>query len=267
MTKFVLFTTQRSGSTWVLDTLNQSYNVYGYGEQLLREKRIWDVGPDDYPRYFEIDHSTLPGLSSRPVSLFAYLNGLYQRNGIVGFKLMYSTLRQYPEVWPYLHLYGIKVIHLVRENYLDILISKKLVLAKGQAHLLAEDILPERPATIFLEPTTLLADLHWLQQKTNAMHRLLRFSLLSYYTVTYETLAQNPLNFGTIKDFLGIARDGDVDGDGDLDAGRTQSSLRKIRQTTYAETIENFAEVYPLLANSEFAHLLEGGDIGSETDG
>ncbi len=273
MTKFVLFSTQRSGSTWVIDRLNRYHGVQAYGEQLLREKRLWDVGPDDYPRYFEIDRTTLPGLSPRPFSLFAYLDGLYQKEGqqrerIVGFKLMYSALRQYPEVWLYLHLRRVRLIHLVRENYLDVLISKRLVVAKGQAHLLAgitENKEAERESvTISLDPTTLLADLRWLKQKTDTMRRLLRFSALRYHIVTYEALLQNPASFDTIQSFLGIEHDpsGNV-----ADSAHMQSSLRKIRCGGYAETIENFAEIEPLLTNSPFAHLLEERPRGGSTDG
>lgn len=113
---FVLFTTQRSGSTWVIDTLNFVDTVSAYGELLLRQPRVWDVGPDDYPRlidYPDKNHVSQRLPSVRPLKTFAYLDGLYKGKGerqehdsignaqitqSVGFKLMYSALRQYPEV-------------------------------------------------------------------------------------------------------------------------------------------------------------------------
>jgi hypothetical protein len=118
---FVVLTTQRSGSVWLMSTLNSLKDVTAHGELLLPRSRSRDLRWDsDFarPRYIE------SGLRSpRPFSLFSYLNGLYRTPGTVGFKLMYSQLRRYPETLAYLIARRIRVVHLVRENHLDVLIS------------------------------------------------------------------------------------------------------------------------------------------------
>ena len=52
-TRFVILTTQRSGSTWLVDVLNNLSNVATYGELFLPETRLWDAGALDYPRFRE----------------------------------------------------------------------------------------------------------------------------------------------------------------------------------------------------------------------
>ena len=97
--KFVILSTQRSGSTWVADILNGMDEVKVYGELLLPQIRTWDIGEVDFPRYVEYEKRNI-----RPFSAFKYLNELYAQSSNVGFKLMYSQLQQLPESFVYLLL-------------------------------------------------------------------------------------------------------------------------------------------------------------------
>ncbi|MBV7331936.1 hypothetical protein KFU94_27640 [Chloroflexi bacterium TSY] len=279
-TSFVLFTTQRSGSTWVIDTLNRVGTIAAYGELLLRQSRVWDAGSDDYPRLIDYPcgRDALRRLPSiRPLKTFAYLDGLYGKKDVqkkgtlqehdssrnvpitraVGFKLMYSALRQYPEVWLYLHWRKVRVIHLIRQNVLDILLSKRLVEASGLAHLQAhadsdransQGNEPKIPITVYLDPATIINELKWLRNKNRWMMHLLRYSGLPFLEVTYEALTSTPDRFTSILSFLGA----------DIDYHKPTSTLQKIRKAPYAETIRNYKEIHQIVLDSEFASLLQG---------
>ncbi len=138
-TKFVVLTSQRSGSAWLISILRKLENTSAYGELFLGRKRVpgkmeWD-SDFAYPRFIETEAS---GLAIRPLSVFSYLDELYRQPGAVGFKLMYSQLRQYPEILAYLVRHHISVVHLVRQNHLDVVISGAVAARTGQTHLLID---------------------------------------------------------------------------------------------------------------------------------
>lgn len=243
--KFVLLSTQRSGSTWVIDTLNRLPDASVYGELLLPEKRTWDAGALDFPRFIEADElrATVP---VRPFTLWAYLHALYRKPGTVGFKLMYSAVRQYPEVLYYLVRHRIKVVHLVRKNFLNMLISSDLKAMTGQAHLQSPRGADEHPQ-VYLAPETLLPRLRRLQKKAMFMRRALRVSGLPFLEITYEDLREDNTRFEEIYDFLKVVPS----------EQSPKSSLRKIRTAGHRDTIQNYNEVCRLLSASEFEHLLE----------
>lgn len=245
--KFVLLSTQRSGSTWVIDKLNRLPNANVYGELLLRTERTWDAGSLDFPRFIEAENTeaTVP---VRPFTMWAYLEELYNKPGLTGFKLMYSAIRQYPEVLYYLVRHRIKVVHLVRENYLNMLISSDIRMKTGQPHLQKSggSQAPDHPQ-IVLPLDTLLDRLRHLQRKSTLVRSALQVSGLSCMEITYETLRDDNERFEEIYDFLNV----------DSGDERPKSSLRKIRTGGHRETIINYDEVRDLLSASEFKNLLE----------
>ena len=129
-THFVVFTTQRSGSTWLMSVLNAIDGVSAQGELFLPRSRSperrWD-SDFSIPRYVESKETYG---SVRPFSVFRFLSALYGGEGAIGFKLMYSQLRRYPEILAYLVRERIRVVHLVRRNHLDVLISSSAAVAR-----------------------------------------------------------------------------------------------------------------------------------------
>ena len=71
---FIVLTTNRSGSVWVMSTLNSLPNVTAQGELFLPRNRAserrWD---SDFaiPRFIEAKPN---GLAFRPFTVFSYLN-------------------------------------------------------------------------------------------------------------------------------------------------------------------------------------------------
>src|SRR5579864_4186919 len=104
---FVLLSTQRSGTSWVMDRLTKHPHVGGYGELLLagvKGRPNWPPGSNDRPFLAGYVHERRGGGGERGWGhryLFAYLDHLYEPRRelqAVGFKLMYSHVVRYPEV-------------------------------------------------------------------------------------------------------------------------------------------------------------------------
>lgn len=243
-TRFVIVSTQRSGSTWLVDVLNRIDNTVVYGELFLRQKRVWDAGALDYPRYVDLDRSQHSWV--RPFSVFAYLDGLYDRPGAVGFKLMYSHLRHYPEVIAYLWRHRVNVVHLVRRNYFNIIISREMVQARGQAHLVGDRTQMETPQLHF-EPSRLIREMQWMERRLNIMRGLLKSLRLPTYEVAYEDLVADTAYFEKIRRLLGL----------DTNSTVPQSALHKITDRCHADLISNYQEVKQALAPTVFATLID----------
>jgi LPS sulfotransferase NodH len=245
-TKFVVLTSNRSGSEWVISTLSSLPNVCAQGELFLPRKRKTERKWDSdfaHPRYVE---TRTKGLPFRPFSVFSYLDNLYAQPGKVGFKLMYAQLGSYPEILPYLLRHRVHVIHLVRRNHLDVLLSYAVKARLGKAHLVSGQSAPDK-LQVELETKTLVNKLERLEKFHNWARRLLRWTGLPALEIVYEDLLRDQSNFQRIWDFLSIPPD----------QRSPQSTLVKIRKGGHREVIINYDEVKQSLVNTRFAGLLE----------
>jgi LPS sulfotransferase NodH len=244
---FVVLTTQRSGSTWLIGLLNQLKNTTACDELFLNRsrkigKKYWD-SDFAYPRFIEVQQKGW--LKLRPWSVFAYLEELYSQPGAVGFKLMYSHLKAHPEILAYLMYKNISVIHLIRQNYLDILISHQVKDVTGRAHVLSGEEKPEK-VLVDLETQTLIPHLQQLQKKNEFIRKILRQLNLHHIEVIYEDLVREPDRFTKIWKFL------------DLESPEAlpPAKLVKIRRDGHSEVIRNYNEVKAVLMDSAFANLI-----------
>jgi len=244
--KFVVLTTNRSGSTWLMSTLNSLPDVTAQGELFLPRARVsekrWD---SDFacPRFIE---TKFEGLTFRPFSVFSYLNAFYKTPGAVGFKLMYAQLGQYPEILIYLMRRRIRVVHLVRRNHLDVMLSYAVKARLGRAHLLSGESAPDHIG-VELDTENLIRQLEWLQKKQSMARKLLNWCGLPHLEVAYEDLLRDQAQFGLIWDFLSIKPGEET----------RKSTLVKIRQGGQRDVISNYDAVKEVLVNSKFAGLLE----------
>ena len=148
-----------------------------------------------------------------------------------------------------------RIVHLVRRNHLDVVLSTELAKTQGLWHSVKErqeDRRQEdgrqkkRITQVALNPGRLISQLQWLEQKNRAMQKFVCCSGLPCVEIAYEDLLHTPAVFSKLWSFLGI----------DTPAGIPQSTLAKIRQSSYADTIKNYVEVEKALVASEFAELL-----------
>ncbi|HET6597169.1 MAG TPA: sulfotransferase domain-containing protein [Anaerolineales bacterium] len=243
-TRFVILTSQRSGSTWLVSLLNQLNATTTYGELFLPRKHVenWDAD-FAYPR-FEEARGQIAGM--RPLKVFRYLDSIYQKRGAVGFKLMYAHLYRYPEILIYFWTHQVQVIHLVRKNALDFVISQALKRKIQKAHQLAGTP-PLEDVQIELDPKTLIRRLQIRQRKIKRGQTILRFSGLRSIEIGYEDLQKDPSVFQSLCRFLSI----------DTDSVIPQSRFQKIRSKSQEQIIKNYAEVKRVLEGTHFVSYLE----------
>lgn len=244
--KFVVLTSNRSGSEWVISTLNSLQHVSAHGELFLPRARVSEKKWDSDFAYTRFVETKSEGLAFRPFSVFSYLNALYSLPGKVGFKLMYKQLGLYPEILIYLLRHRIRVVHLVRRNHLDVLLSFAVKTKIGRAHLLVGQSAPDEIG-VELNTKNLIRQLERLQKKQNIARKLLIWSRLPHLEVAYEDLLRDQAQFRLIWDFLSIKPQEHM----------PQSTLVKIRRKGHRDVISNYGEVKAVMTNSKFAELLE----------
>jgi LPS sulfotransferase NodH len=245
-TKFVVLTDNRSGSVWVMSTLNGLEGVTGQGELFLPRPRVverrWD---SDFarPRFIETEPV---GRTLRPFSVFSYLDALYHVPGSVGFKLMYAQLASYPEILAYLIRNRIRVVHLVRRNHLDVVLSYAVKARIGQAHLLPGQAAPD-DLQVELDAKDLVRRMDRLRRKQQMARTLLQWCRLPHMEVAYEDLLGNPDHFRLIWTFLSINSGTEL----------PEPRLVKIRKGGQRDVIHNYDEVKEVVSASRFAGMLE----------
>lgn len=243
-TPFVVITMQRTGSGWVMDRINNVPSAQGHMELFHHHprQRPPQAGCNDYLRFVEM-RDQLP--KERVRAVFAYLDGLYQRPGAVGFKLMYSQLSQHPEILYYLARRRVRIIHLVRHNLLDILVSEELARVTGTAHVAAGEKMAR--VQVALEPMGIVARLRRLSGKRRIIRGLLALIPNRVEEVAYEALCNDPGEFGRLCDFLGIPAELE-------DVANTK--LVKRQRASHDEVLLNYPQVEDALRRGGYQGLL-----------
>jgi hypothetical protein len=229
-----------------MSVLNALDGVTAQGELFLPRPRVPDRRWDSdfsIPRY--VESKEIHG-SVRPFSVYRYLSALYGGDGAVGFKLMYSQLRRYPEILPYLVRNRIRAVHLVRRNHLDVLISFAIKNEIGRAHVLSPS---DRPAdvTVELDTASLVRDLRKLELKHSVGRKVLRVARLEHMEIAYEELVADPTRFDRIRRFLALPGDQEL----------PQSNILKTRTGRQRDVVANYDDVRATLQGTRFAALLE----------
>ncbi len=249
VTKFILLSAGRSGSTWVIDMLNSHPQIKTYEELFLhafKEKLEWAGERDVLPwnaHWKNHNH----GIQSmfKPYYRLKYLNHVYSQEEsntkTMGFKLMYHQIKRNWDILPYLLWHKVHVIHLIRDNFLDVLLSEEGSRLRGIAHATNQ----VSPVQIKLDPSNLLKQLAWKNKKVQWAKHIFSHLGLPYLEISYETLVKSPRNFDMVINFLG-----------DLDLYRLKSSLKKLNPTSHKDLIENYSDVFDALNKTEYQTLL-----------
>lgn len=251
MTRFVLLSTQRSGSTWVVDMLNSHPGVVAYTELFIHgasTRTKWAGEKDiEFWQVLVKKEGSPKGRLGRTRLLWDYLGQVYRdRPGVdaVGFKLMYSQLQVSKPLVPALVLRRPRVVHLVRRNGLDIVLSKETGAARGALHARSG----EQVAAISVRLPTddLLERLEAHDRAVEKARRRFQRLRLPYLEIAYEDLVREQAQgFERIFDFLGVPGTGEL-----------SSSLQKLNPTSHEQVIENYDEVRELLTGTRFEQQL-----------
>jgi LPS sulfotransferase NodH len=240
---FVIFSQARSGSTWLVNALNNIDGVTSYGELFLNDYTIYEDGQTKMPR-FMLWKQARQGF--RPFSTYQYLDDVYSGNQSNGFKLMYPQLFKFPELAPALVFRKVRVIHLIRKNTLSAVLSNMVAFQRGRYHYTKNEKIPDEEL-IVVDPNLLISTIRLNNRATLGARSLLKIFRLRHIEIYYEDLSANKDNFKPIWDFLGE----------DIKKSPPSWKLRKIRKKSPVETIENYKEVQAALENAGYANYLE----------
>ena len=243
--KFVILSPARSGSGWLMDMLNNVDGCECHGELLLPQPVLSTpvAGCYAYKRYIEIRKDYCWGI--RPFSIFSYLNGLYQRHGSVGYKLMYSQLKLYPETALYMIAKRIRMINLVRENLLDIVISDNLTKKIGRAHDSSHGQ-KTLQTEVFLDPQETLNQLRRLERTQKFIDNFFYWMPCPKIRVSYEQLNQDPASFGQVTKFLCL---------GNMQELPTSNFVKR-QKKRHCDSILNFNEIEKVLKAQGYGHFI-----------
>jgi LPS sulfotransferase NodH len=206
---FVVLTTQRSGSSWLVDLLNDHPAVTAYAEMFrVTDTTVSDYGATEVPRFEAMvsraNFSTSKVLAGRR---HAYLRGLEQAHpGVqaVGFKLMYDQTRDHPGLLSLLVLHRARFIHLVRRDLLGGILSFDRAEQRGRWHYHEGDAIPS--ARVRADTSDLLRRLDEREGEIQRFRRRLRRLPSRVLEVAYEDLSERHDDvLQRLLQFLGVA--------------------------------------------------------------
>lgn len=186
MKNIVVITTQRTGSTWLMQLLDNIVHCKAYGE-IFRPitssvfKGDEKLKPFAFYKEFKVNND----------GIHEYLKALKKAsNGNYAFKIMYNQIYNYPE-----SLFGISkkndlIVHLIRSNYSDIVISSEIAKKTGVFH--AEEVIDSGQLTI--GPKAFLKRVRRISLQVNFMRKLLWLHPAKVLEITYEDLREDTEN-------------------------------------------------------------------------
>lgn len=257
-TKFVLVGTQRSGTTFARTALGSHADILSLGEVFNLNKgsrgRVKpatgkNLGPGfsswrkySYKTYMEstmfrrLGHWLFRGTMTR-----RFLDELFAAPGYqaIGFKLMASQVRNFPSVLPYIKEHGVRVIHLLRENPFDILLSRLSMQVRGYAHSTSQS---GNPVTLSVPTGNLVEELREIEKEGLQWKHMFE-GRVPYVLVTYDNFVQNKKDVSLeLLTFLGV------------DPGvELKSDLVKLNTRPVSDMVVNYAEVKACLQSTEFS--------------
>jgi LPS sulfotransferase NodH len=257
---FIVLATQRTGSSWVQEMLNSHPAMRVYTELFVAEASgypMWEPSDIEFVNSYLEARVGFPRFVARPYWGIRYLHSIFDQQGVraVGLKYMYNQIKRSPEVMPYVAARRAKVVHLIRANMLDTVISAELARTTGLYHLAGDDRPPvpwwpservERKVRLGLPE--LLNDLRRLSRERERIRTWLRLTRTPTLEVEYETLAHDTEAFGHVLEFLGFPGS---------DAALLRSGLQKVRTNAQADVLENLAEVREALVATPYEVFLK----------
>lgn len=238
--RFVVLSTQRSGSNWLEDRLNAHSQVTVHRSEPFRKT----LDADYAYRHFRNASNATRALAfmAPPVAKDRYLSWLEAQttSRAVGFRLMYDQLRRNPSLGPLLAVRGFRFVHLVRTNVLETLVS---TVAARESGLYVTRSESKKTNPVWLDPTTLVDVLSRRQALIDRHRSVLRF--VQSLELSYEDYIDDPIaGDRSLASFLDVAHEA-------LTSEVQRSGHRDLRQR-----IQNLNEVSAALAGSGFASAL-----------
>lgn len=243
--KFCVITTPRSGSTWLATLLDSHPQIKSFEEPFIWRADRPNWTDRNFPSYYNYKTNA----PKSPFTLFKYLNILSNYKSdtefdIIGFKVMYNQIQENPEIMLKLLLDNYRIIHLIRQNYLDVIISRA---AKKQHRIAHSNQVQSKTKQVTLDTEHLIEDLDRCQRNNKLFRPLLKIMPLPVLEITYESMQQDYNRvLRLVADFLGVSSNSIT----------FQSDLKRINQGKYSEKIANYDEVVKTLSRSSYSAFL-----------
>ena len=250
MKKYIILTTQRTGSNFLATKISGHSDVQYLGEVFRETGKMQEV-PFSYYSFKRKDFSSrLKSIFSKNTLANEYLDFVfdYGEKEIVGYKLMVEELRKFPELKNALLNRDIAFLKLKRKNILKRLISfqmamknKKWLFKKG------EEV---KVKTLTLDTKKLISELEENEREEAVIDGFGNNE--KSIELYYENITTDTEEISKVLKFIGA----NVDEDSTL-----ETYLKKQTDDDLTKVIENYAEVESCLSGTKYAKFLKADSL------
>lgn len=251
MTNFIIFTTQRSGSTVITRTLDEHPQIFCAGELLQTSNDIhhpewhfpsWGFDSTSHAVQRLNKLINYPNLKFRVIP---HIKKFYSADAkgekARGFKLMFTHIKTAPDLWQYLKRSNTKAIVLIRRNVFKTTLSRYRKAENRVAHT-STDV--KAPAIKFRVPGDLL--IKQMRDLERVNKNLLQFSEgMDRLVIYYEDFGNWDKMMESIQQFLHV------------NVLPVKAVLQKVGAGKWQDEVENFSEIENLLKQNNFTQYLD----------
>lgn len=251
MTKFILLAERRSGTSLMIDCLNNHPKIFCGKRVFGQEFKVKNPDKNNHSGDYFLYRS-----GSIKRNLLHYLNKkssinnflekhFFKKNDLetIGFRFIYNNVSSYPEVVNWIKKNNIKVIHLVRENLLKTYVSTLTAKLHKMHHpRKGEKIITK---SVKLDVSNLLKELERRKNEIELNRKI--FSCNPYLEIKYEDFVKNRQDESyKILNFLGSESIMTLDSD-----------LVKINPSRLSDVVSNYSEVKKILIGTNYSSFLD----------
>ncbi len=256
MTKFMIITQPRSGSTWFMSCLNSHPQIYCPKIPTVFSKYNLSPFKGFKPGFLQVDNPKSPYYAYRSASLKRQLAHRFRRKKLVysflcdlyadrrdakavGYKINYSQMRKYPVTVSWIKENNVRIIQLVRYNLLKRLVSHKIANARHLLHSKQS----VAPIKVTIDPKILIDDFQRRDKRFEKYRKRFMDDLgVPYHEVTYESLlSEHNAEMKKTLQFLGVDQDFSL-----------SSEYVKVNPDSLEQLIDNFDDIKKALADTPF---------------
>jgi len=245
MERFIIFTTQRSGSTVLTRTLDEHPEIFCAGE-IFHE--INDIHHPEwhFPSWALSEKSKtlrkfdkIINYPNQRLKAIPHVKKFYaateKGEGARGFKLMVSHIRTMPFLWNYLKEEKVKVIVLIRKNIFKTALSRLRKDETRQPHIAGGQV---ESKSIRIAPEKLLRQLNYLE---NVNKQLLDYSEgMNRIVLYYEDFDKWDEMLDKVFSFLQVSK------------LTLQPVLNKLSRRDWREEVKNYQEIEQLMKEHNY---------------
>ena len=242
MVKFIILSTQRSGSTFFRKFIGSHPQIESHGEIFISRKWDSELRKDRYYQYCNnnIFYKFFAYTGMHRMIVPSFLKSFYQNVSQMkkakGFKLMYNQEKKFKILSTILKSDNILFIHFIRLNLLKLIVSREILRETNIAHTVVK--VPQKK--IMLNTYKILEKLKKIETTIDLYRKYLKYS--NVIEVFYETFSENPL-----EESKKVLKYLDLDTNVNLN-----SNLKKISSNNLENVIKNYNEVKKVLFNTKY---------------